>query len=196
MKTPAQLAGEIEARAFVLQASGLSPAQARKRAGREIAAREKRRAVAAGTGAGPSPVPPASAGSLSADHIQLRETFSRWISHVWSRAEETMERVRRKNKRPAPTIAEPSMGAAPVVVYEPSQPLSADPKLQQHFQPPLIISYFSSAKIIPNSEFPVRYTDLASENFRRSILQNEQIAKERAARSLQLQNRNRGRYVG
>jgi hypothetical protein len=196
MKTPSQLQSEIEARAFVLQASGLSAAQARKRAGREIGRRE-RRAVAAGAGAGLSPVPAASAGSLSADHMALRETFTRWIGHVWSRAEEGMARVvRRKDRKRQQPAPEPSMQAAPVVIVEPLN-LTADPKLAQHFPGPLVVADFSSAKIIPNAEFPQRYIDQTTENWKASLAQNEQINKERQARSLQLQNRNRGgRYVG
>jgi hypothetical protein len=165
---------------------------------REVAARERAAAEAAGVATTPAS-PGTTSGLPSRAHVELLEICERWISHIWSRAEQGMTRVRRvdrKRQQPAP---EPAMGAAPVVIHEPAQPLSADPKLAQHFPAPLIISDFSSAKIIPNSEFPVRYTDRTTENWKASILQNEQISKVRAERSRQLQNRNRtggSRYIG
>jgi hypothetical protein len=194
MKTREAVLREIEQRTAVLVLTGLSQKQAHKQAMREVAAREKAKAEAAGVVS--TPVSPDTSG-LTADHIALMETFSRWIHHVWSRAEQGMERVRRKNKQPKPTMPEPSMGSAPVVVYEPSPPLSADPKLQAAFPGPLVVADFSRAKIIPQSELgPPVFQDHVTEAWRKSIQQNEQINKERAARFLQLQNRNRGRYVG
>jgi hypothetical protein len=192
MRTPEQLAGEIEARAFVLQASGLNPAQARKQAGREIAAREK--AKAAGGGAALSSAPPDATSSLSHSRLELAETFNRWIHHIWSRTEEKMARYKRKSQYTQSST--PTLTDNPVVVVEPSQTLSADPKLAKNFPAPLIISDFSSAKLIPNSLYASRYIDQTTENWKESLRYNEQVRKEREARSLQLQNRNKGRYVG
>jgi hypothetical protein len=195
MKTREAVLREIEQRtAMLVLTAGLSAKQAHKQAMREVAVRERAAGAAAGAG------PPDSASSLpTRAHAELLEICERWISHIWSRAEESMARVRRKRRtEPKPTIPEPSMQAAPVVVYEPSPPLSNDPKLAKNFPAPLIISDFSSARIIPNAEFPQRYIDPTTENFRSSILQNEAIAKEKAARSLARQNRNRAgsRYIG
>jgi hypothetical protein len=191
MRTPEQLAGEVEARALILTASGLSPTQARKRAGKEIAAREKRRGMAAGA---LSPVSPASASSLSRSHAELMEILERWVSHIWYHG--GMKRYVRRRKPAQPEPITPPIGSNPVVYHEPAQPLSADPKLQKAFPAPLVVADFSSAKIIPDSEFSQRFRDQTTANWRQSIQQNEQINKEREARSLALQNRNRGRYLG
>jgi hypothetical protein len=193
MKIPQQLAGEIEARVFVLQASGLSTVQARKRAGREIAARERAKTA----GAAPSPAPPSASG-LSRAHDELLAIFNRVIGSMWRHCNQMKRYVRKADRAKAAQPSTPPMGSNPVVVVEPTQPLSADPKLQKAFPAPLVVTGFANARIIPNSEFPIRYTDPATENWRASIQQNEAIAKERAARSLQLQNRNRAgsRYIG
>jgi hypothetical protein len=68
MSSKPYLASEIQARAFMLQASGLSPERAMQQAGREVAQREKRRAKAASVGAS---TPLDGAGSLSPHHAEL-----------------------------------------------------------------------------------------------------------------------------
>jgi hypothetical protein len=191
MKTREAVLREIEQRTAVLVLTGLSQKQAHRQAMREVAAREKAKGVVP-----PDTTPPDTTSSLSADHMQLRETFSRWIHHVWSRAEQGMERVRRVNRKPQPPAPEPSMGAAPVVVVEPLN-LTADKTLAEKFPGPLVVADFSRAKIIPQSELgPPVFQDHVTEAWRKSIQQNEELARYREERSRQLQNRNRGRYVG
>jgi hypothetical protein len=181
---------EIQARAFILQSGGLSAKQAMRRAAKEIARRER----AAGKAAGAAPPASASSHHLSRSHLELMATCERWIHHLWSRTPKMARYVRLKQKHTEPSP--PTLTDNPVVVVEPAAPLTNDPRLRQHFPAPLVVTGFANAKVIPNSEFPQRYTDPATENWKASITQNEQIAKERAARSLQLQNRNRGRYLG
>jgi hypothetical protein len=187
---------EIEARAFVLRASGLSEKQAMRRAAKEIARRERAKAA----GAALSSAPPSASSLPSRAHLELLETCERWISHIWSRkVAKVAKYVRLRDRQPPqPELSTPTLADNPVVFHEPAQPLTGDAKLAAAFPAPLVVADFSSARIIPNAEFPVRYTDPATENWRASIQQNEQIAREKAARSTQLQNRNnnRGRYVG
>jgi hypothetical protein len=203
MKTREAVLREIEQRTAMLVLTGLSQKQAHKQAMREVASRERGAAEAAG-GPQSSPVPPATSSLPSRAHAELMEICERWIGHIWSRAEEKMERVARyvrtdraKAEQPKPTIAEPSMGSAPVVVVEPLN-VTADPKLQAAFPAPLVVTGFANAKLIPDAEFSQRFRDQTTANWRASIHQNEAIAKEREARSLQLQNRNRAgsRYIG
>jgi hypothetical protein len=188
MRTPQQLLPEIEARAFVLRANGLTDKQAMRRAAKEIAARERSKAA----GGGPS-LPDVTSGLPSRSHVELMQVFDRWISHIW-------RRPRRKTKRVIPgrnTVPEPTMTAAPLVIHEPTTPLTADPRLQQHFPPPLVVSDFSRARIIPDAEFPARFHDQTTANWRQSIQHNEELAKHRAQQSAAYRNRAGGsRYVG
>jgi hypothetical protein len=173
---------QIQQRALVLKLTGYSDRAALRQAAAEAAAQAK----AAGAAAS-SPVP-ASASSLSKPHAELMETFNRWIGHIWSRK----RKPRVIPRRDAP---EPSMAAAPVVIHEPVQPLSSDPKLASHFPAPLVVTSFSSAKIIPSHEFPkFGNQDEVAKNWRASIEQNEALARHRAQQSAA--HRSRTRYLG
>jgi hypothetical protein len=190
MKTPQQLLPEIEARAFVLRASGLPAKRAMRRAAKEIPSRE--RSKAAGGGASAPSSSDATSSLPSRSHVELMQTFERWISHIWARK-------KRKSTRVIPgrnTAPEPSINENPVVVVEPQPALTSDPRLQAAFPTPLVVTGFQNARIIPNSEYPARYHDRTTDNWRASIIQNEELAKHRAQASAAHRNTNRSKYVG
>jgi hypothetical protein len=182
-----QILRQIAERTAMLQLFGHSASVARKLATKEIASRERGRSAAPGT------PPPDSSGGLTRSHIELKALLERWIHHIWARP-------RRKTKRVIPgrnTTPEPTMTVAPLVIHEPAPPLTADPRLQQHFPPPLVVTDFSRAKIIPDAEFPARFHDQTTSNWRQSIKANEDLAKHRAQQSAAYRNRAGGsRYVG
>jgi hypothetical protein len=180
---------EILARAFQLQASGVPEKKAMQRAGREIARREKRRGKAASAGA---PASPDSTGGLpTRAHAELATVLHRWVERIWSRPKRSRSRVIPKGD----VQPEPSIQAAPIVAVEPTTPLSNDPRLQQHFPAPLVVTDFSRARIIPDSELgPPQFQDHVTAAWRRSIQQNEELARYRAQQSAA--HRTRTRYIG
>jgi hypothetical protein len=184
-KPSSHLLHQIQQRALVLKVMGATDRAALKQAAAEAAAQAK--------AAGAAEPHPRSASSLSKPHAELMEVFTRWIHHIW-------HRPRRKTKRIIPTgvsPAEPCIIDAPVVVYEPAPPLTADAKLAKTFPSPLVISDFSRARIIPDNEFPARYHDQTTANWRNSLRQAQELAEHRARMSAAYRNRAGGsRYVG
>jgi hypothetical protein len=85
----------------------------------------------------------------------------------------------------------PTIDANPVIVSEPqTNNVVAFPP-----DAPLVRANFSSAKLIDDAEFPSRYHDQTTSNWRASIQQNESISKLRAERSAQLRSQ-QPKYVG
>jgi hypothetical protein len=92
---------------------------------------------------------------------------------------------------PAPTILD-----APIECSAPAT--SASNIVAFPADVPLVRAAFSSAKLVDDSEFAARYHDQTTAAWRHSISQNEQIAKERQARSSAYQSamRSGSKYVG
>jgi hypothetical protein len=184
-----QILRQIAERTAMLQLFGHSAAVARKLATKEIASRERGRSAAPGT-----PPPDSTSGLPSRAHLELQQVLHRWIHHLWRRPK------RKRSSRVIPgrnTAPEPTMTAAPLVIHEPAAPLTADPRLQAAFPAPLVVTGFQNARIIPNAEFPQRYIDRTTDNWRASIQHNEDLAKHRAQQSAAYRNRAGGsRYVG
>jgi hypothetical protein len=186
MKPTAHLIHQIQQRALVLKVTGVPDKAALRQAAAEVAQRAK--------AAGAAELHPRSASSLSKPHAELMEVFNRWISHIW-------RRPRRKSKRIIPgrnTAPEPTITENPVVIVEPQSALTADPRLQQAFPAPLVVTDIRNAKLIPNSEYPARFHDLTTSNWRQSIEDNERLQRHRAQASAahHRNNNRRSKYVG
>ena len=95
-------------------------------------------------------------------------------------------------KKPAPAPIVPKLADNPIIADEPTTPISNIVQFPPNA--PLVRANFRSAKLIDDAEFPSRYHDQTTSNWRASIQQNESINKLRAERSAQL--RNASRYVG
>ena len=90
-----------------------------------------------------------------------------------------------KNSKITPTI-----DANPIIADEPiTTNIVKFPKAA-----PLVVAGNGGAKLIEDEEFIPRFIDQTTSNWRASIQQNQAIAKEREARSLQ--HRNQSKYVG
>jgi hypothetical protein len=99
-----------------------------------------------------------------------------------------------KKPAPAPTLGVPlKITCLPIEVVEPAQSnLEPFPKSAV-----LVHSGFSGPKLIEDSDYLPGVHCLPAQNLRASILQNEQIARERQARSLAYQNAaKKAKYVG
>jgi hypothetical protein len=179
------LHAEILARAFQLQASGVSEKKAMQRAGREIARREKRRGKAAAVGAST----PLDGSSLpSRAHAELATVLHRWVERIWSRPKRNTSRVILKGE----VQPEPPMASAPLVVDE---PVTLDPKLQRAFPvAPLVVATNSSPKLISEDEYAQRYRDHVTAAWRQSIEDNQRLARYREQQSAA--HRARTRYLG
>ena len=132
-----------------------------------------------------------------ATHSHAKPTLSNAFEVLFSRIWRTVQNARQfdglmARKNSTPPQAEPSITMAPLVVNEPATPTSNIVQFPPNA--PLVRASFSSAKLIDDAEFPSRYHDQTTSNWRASIQHNESINKLRADRSAQL--RNASRYVG
>ena len=95
------------------------------------------------------------------------------------------------NSKITPTIID-----APIVCDEPNTTSTSHLNNIVKFPKaaPLVVAGNGGAKLIEDEEFIPRFIDQTTSNWRASIQQNQAIAKEREARSLQ--HRNQSKYVG
>jgi hypothetical protein len=110
-------------------------------------------------------------------------------------ANATAELMRHKST-PAPAPITPTIADAPIECSEPITPSNNVLPLRQEQPAPLLHATFSSATLIPDTEFAARYHDRVTKAWRQSISQNEAIARERHKRSLEYQAAIKGKYVG
>ena len=85
----------------------------------------------------------------------------------------------------------PSIIDAPLIINDESTTTNI---VQFPKAAPLVVAGNGGAKLIEDEEFIPRFIDQTTSNWRASIQQNQAIAKEREARSLQ--HRNQSKYVG
>jgi hypothetical protein len=99
-------------------------------------------------------------------------------------------------RKSTPKPVEPSIDTNPVVVDEPSTLSAVDNVVAFPSSTPLVHANFSNAKLVPDTpeQWPQRFLDSTTANWRSSIQQNEAINKLRAERSAQL--RQSTKYIG
>jgi hypothetical protein len=132
-------------------------------------------------------IQPNASNALDVLIAKLWRIFSNMNAHA--------ELMARKNA-PAPPIR-PKPSDNPVIITdEPITPATNVIPFKPEPAAPLVSATFSSATIIPDTEFAARYHDRVTEAWRASIQVNAEINRERQARSAAYQAAAKSNYVG